>query len=262
MYEYLTSGELDHRTFTTPSNGASVTSGGFSSAFDTSETTAMAIFGGFTPASPQPIRLMVVLWRDGIDGIYNFPNNDNGAILTLSSGTHLGTITYVDHADNQLVDVGDELHLSGLLQGEDYIIILVWDPTGDSLDFEVFSTPESVVPTGTWGAKMPISNTAYDVDFGKISPEPQPMDLKIILVRNLTVEGTYSFTSNFDGPLSLTGGTNVGTLTYADLADNEKVNIGDRLRLRNLAPNSDYTLKMIWGPTGDQITSTTFTTAA
>ncbi len=257
-----TSGELDHRTFTTQFTGTSVTSGGFTSVFDTSETTATAIFGGFAPAPPQPIRLNIVLWQGGIGGTYQFPDNANGTVLVLSSGTYLGSITYIDHADNQFVDVGDELLLSGLDSGEDYVILLAWDPTGDLLDYGVFSTPDSVIPTGTWGAKTPVSNTAYNVDFGKVNPEPQPIDLRIILIRNGTTEGMYSFSSNDDGPLYLDGGTNVGTLTYADLADNQRINIGDQLKLTNLYPNSDYTLKMVWGPTGDQITSTTFSTPA
>lgn len=120
----------------------------------------------------------------------------------------------------------------------------------------------SVVPTGTWGAKTVMSNTEVRIDFGKVSPEPTPMDLAIILVRNGTVEGVYSFTSNHDGPLALRSGINVATLTYADLADNGRVNIGDQLRMTNLGPGSDYTLRMIWEPTGDMITSTTFSTPA
>jgi hypothetical protein len=117
-----------------------------------------------------------------------------------------------------------------------------------------------VVPTGTWGAKTIVSNTAVNVDFGKINPESRPVDLEIILVRNGTAEGIYMFTSNDDGPLILTWGEYVGTLTYADLADNQRINIGDQLKMTNLHPNSDYRLMMIWVPTGDQITSTTFST--
>jgi hypothetical protein len=262
VYTYDTSGELDHRTFTTQFTGTSVTSGEFVSVFDTSETTATAIFGGFTPAPPQPNNLNIVIWRGGVGGTYSFPDNSNGTVLALSSGSYLATITYIDHADNQLVDVGDELLLSGLDPGEDYVILLVWNPTGALLDYEVFSTPSSVVPVGTWGAKTVNSNTAVNVDFGKVNPEPYPVDLEIILVRNGTIEGKYSFSNNFDGPLILSAGADVGTLTYADLADNQKINIGDQLRMTNLAPDSDYTLKMIWGPTGDQITSTTFSTPA
>jgi flagellin-like protein len=131
-----------------------------------------------------------------------------------------------------------------------YIMVIGLAPTG------------SVIPTGTWGAKTVNSNTAVNVDFGKVNPEPKPVDLEIILVRNGTDEGKYSFAGNTDGALTLASGTNLGTMTYADLADNEKVNIGDQLRLTGLSPNSDYTLKMIWSSTGDQITTTTFSTPA
>lgn len=117
-----------------------------------------------------------------------------------------------------------------------------------------------VVPTGTWGAKTVVSSTAVNIDFGKINPEPRPVEIDIILVRNGTVEGIYMFTSNNDGALILTWGEYVGTLTYADLADNQRINIGDQLRLTSLNPMSDYRIIMIWGPTGDQITSTTFST--
>ena len=117
-----------------------------------------------------------------------------------------------------------------------------------------------VIPTGTWGPPTPIGSTHYNVDFGRINPEPRPMDIEIILVRNGTVEGFYRFSSNDDGVLTLVRGTNVGTLTYADLADNQRVGIGDQLKLTSLNPMSDYRLVMIWGATGDQITSTTFST--
>jgi hypothetical protein len=120
----------------------------------------------------------------------------------------------------------------------------------------------TMVPTGTWGAKIIVSSTAVNVDFGKVSSEPRPMDIVVILVRNGTAQGVYEFSSNNDGALRLDRDIYVGTLTYADLADNQKINVGDTLKLTDLYPNSDYTIKMIWGPTGDQITSTTFSTPA
>ncbi len=116
------------------------------------------------------------------------------------------------------------------------------------------------VPTGIWGARTYISSTEVWMDFGRISPEPRPVDLEIILVANYTTDGLYTFATNNDGMLTLAAGSNVGTLTYVDLADNQRVNIGDQLRMTNLMPNSDYVLRMIWGPTGDQITSTGFST--
>ncbi|MCK4443259.1 MAG: hypothetical protein KAW09_01865, partial [Thermoplasmata archaeon] len=144
------------------------------------------------------------------------------------------------------------------------VIILVLVPV--ILSFILYWTvidlaPNGVsVPTGVWGTKTVISNTEVRVDFGKVSSEPRPMDLEIILVRNYTREGKYVFATNSDGALIWASGTDVADLTYADLADNERVNTGDQLRITSLSPNSDYTLRMIWGPTGDQITATTFYT--
>ncbi|MCK5292278.1 MAG: hypothetical protein KAR39_09730 [Thermoplasmata archaeon] len=133
-----------------------------------------------------------------------------------------------------------------------YFVVIGLAPT----DFP----PGSQVPTGVWGAKMIISSTEVHIDFGPINPEQRPVDIDIILVRNGTVEGGYYFTSNDDGMLWLARGTDVGTLLYSDLADNQRINIGDRLEITNLHPMSDYRLVMIWSPTGDQITSTFFST--
>ncbi len=116
------------------------------------------------------------------------------------------------------------------------------------------------VPTGSWGSMTIVSRTEIVVDFGRISPEPEPVDLAIILRRNGTQEGMYTFATNNDGPLILTSGSDVGTLRYADLADNQRVNIGDQLRMSNLTPGSDYVVIMIWNPTGDQLAARPFST--
>lgn len=121
--------------------------------------------------------------------------------------------------------------------------------------------PSGIVdPSATWGPKTIISSTEVHVDFGKMYPEERPVDVDIILVRNGTAQGRYSFGSNDDGVLVLVFGTNVGTLFYDDLADNGIINIGDRLRLTNLSPESSYKLIMILAGTGDQMTSTSFST--
>lgn len=117
-----------------------------------------------------------------------------------------------------------------------------------------------VVPTGVWGNKIITSRTSWTIEFGKMNREPKPTDLEIMLVKNISDEGIYKFTSNQDGPLTLKSGIPMCTMTYWDLADNEKVNTGDQLRLTNLHPNSDYTIRMLWRRTGDVITSTTFST--
>lgn len=129
-----------------------------------------------------------------------------------------------------------------------YIMVIGLAPSGTS------------VPTGVWGTKTLVSNTAWNVEFGKVSGEPKPVDIEIILIRNLTTEGKYTFANNDDGNMNFADGTDIADIEYSDLADNSKVNTGDVLKLTGLLPGSDYTIRMIWGPTGDQITSTTFST--
>jgi hypothetical protein len=82
-------------------------------------------------------------------------------------------------------------------------------------------------------------------------------------VRNQTHQGTYGFTSPYDGSLAFMHGSvwDRAYIEYDDLSDNGRVNIGDRLALTGLAPQSDYTIKMLWAPTGDQITSASFSTS-
>jgi hypothetical protein len=115
-------------------------------------------------------------------------------------------------------------------------------------------------PTATFGQKVIINSTSATVDFGRVDCDPSPVKLEIILVQNYRIEGRYVFQSNEDGPLTLAGGEDVGTLTYEDQADNQRVNIGDRLVLTNLTPLSMYIMRMILADTGDQMTSTTIWT--
>ncbi len=129
-----------------------------------------------------------------------------------------------------------------------YIMVIGLAPSGTS------------VPTGVWGTKTVIDSNNVNVEFGKVSGEPKPVDLEIILVRNISTEGKYTFLNNADGDLNFDSGTDIADITYADLADNSKVNTGDVLKLSNLVGGSDYIIRMIWSPTGDQITSTTFST--
>jgi hypothetical protein len=114
-------------------------------------------------------------------------------------------------------------------------------------------------PTGVWGPKT-IGPEEVTVEFGRVTPRPEPVDMNLVLVRNGTTAGRYAFASNNDGELTFFNGEEVGTLTYADLADNERIDIGDKIVLTNLAPDSNYELIMIWVPTGDDVTSTTFST--
>ncbi len=111
-----------------------------------------------------------------------------------------------------------------------------------------------------WGSKTIVSSTEVRVDFGKVMPEPRPTLLTIKLMKDDEYIGTYAFQTNEDGPLILIEGEDVGNLTYIDLADNEKVNIGDRITIEDLSPNSDYVIAMFWAPTDDCITEMYFST--
>jgi hypothetical protein len=119
----------------------------------------------------------------------------------------------------------------------------------------------TTVPTGQWGPYDELSSTAVDIQFARVTPEPRPVQLEIILVRNYTDQGRYTFPDNDDGQLTLAAGTDLGTLTYEDYLDNQRVNTGDEIRMTGLSPGSDYTIIMFWGPTGDQIASKDFSTS-
>ena len=123
---------------------------------------------------------------------------------------------------------------------------------------------EPVEPECEWRgetfSKRNLSPTSVEFCFGPIRPEPKPTALEIILVRNGTDEGRYSFQSDDDGPLILAGGVTIGTIVYADSADNERVNPGDKIDITGLRPGSSYVIYLIWAPTGDVISKKTFST--
>jgi hypothetical protein len=110
----------------------------------------------------------------------------------------------------------------------------------------------------TWGKEIKLSPTEVRVEFGKVSGEPRPTQLVIKLMKDDEEIGTYEFQTNEDGPLILIEGEDVGNLTYIDLANNEKVNVGDGIRIEDLSPNSEYVIAMFWAPTSDCITETYF----
>ncbi len=105
-----------------------------------------------------------------------------------------------------------------------------------------------------------LSRTAVNIDFGYIDQSPRPTNLTITLERNDTHSGQYEFVSDEDGPLALVNGENMGTIHYVDLADNEKVNVGDMLKLTGLYPDSYYELVLSYASTGDVIMTCSFST--
>jgi hypothetical protein len=128
------------------------------------------------------------------------------------------------------------------------VVVLIFPP----------STIDHFPPVGTWGSKT--VGQEVTVEFGHMSSQQKPTDLNLVLIMNDTTAGRYAFTSNNDGELIFFNGEEVGTLTYSDLADNERIDAGDEIALTDLAPGSDFELLMIWAPTGDRMASTTFTT--
>jgi hypothetical protein len=116
------------------------------------------------------------------------------------------------------------------------------------------------LPTATFGQRVVIDLTSATVDFGKVSCDPSPVKIEILLVLNYQKQGRYVFQNNDDGAMALAGGENIGTVTYEDQADNQRINPGDRLVLTNLTPLSMYTIKMMFADTGDLMTSTTLWT--
>lgn len=116
------------------------------------------------------------------------------------------------------------------------------------------------IPIGVWCDKTEIGSTKATVEFGEMSRKIRPLNLEFVLIRNNTTEATYGFSSNADEQLVLKNGTSIGTLTFENHGDMICVDAGDRMILTSLAPNSEYVLKMIWAPTGDDMDSITFST--
>ena len=246
---------MDAKSFTTTIESAP--GGYFSSISATSNSTAEAIFGTFS-RDVDPIYLKIILQSDTQSGTYYLPSNNDGTILVLQSGVGLASIIYLDPLDNGKVDLGDQLSLTGLEDGEHYVIFMVWIPTDGLIDSEVFSTPVTTPPSCAWGPVLPTSNTTAEAVFGGFSVDPAPVNLKIYLERD-GVSGVYNFPNNDDDiTLALESGTNVGTIVYRDFVDNKRVNTGDKLMMSGLSPTSEYTIIMIWGPTGDALDTENF----
>lgn len=105
-----------------------------------------------------------------------------------------------------------------------------------------------------------VTMTEVHMGLPTINPRPRPTDLKVVLKRNNTHSGYYEFQTDNDGPLAFESGDDVGTIHYADLADNQWVNLCDELRFTELYPDSDYEVFVFWAHTGDVITRRTFST--
>lgn len=122
----------------------------------TSNTTATVEFAGFS-MTPNPEQLTIVVETQlslGLFGIplmdsfyityegrYYFPHNDDNVRLQFEGGLNLADIGYKDYADNELVNSGDQLRLSGLFPGVTYTVKMLWED-GTELDSISFEMPD------------------------------------------------------------------------------------------------------------------------
>ncbi len=119
----------------------------------------------------------------------------------------------------------------------------------------------SQTPTGQFSVET-TSNTTAEITFAKLTNDPAVTKLKVVLEIG-TNSGTYSFGTASTGTVAqLDSGSNLGTITYQDFVDNEKVNSGDKLLLTLLTKNSDYIVRLIWAPNGDTIDTDSFSTSS
>ena len=103
-------------------------------------------------------------------------------------------------------------------------------------------------------------NTTAEVTFAKLTNDPAVTKLKVVLEIGVN-SGTYSFGDAATGTVAtLDSGDNLGTITYRDFVDNEKVNSGDKLLLTSLTKSSDYIVRLVWAPNGDTIDTDSFMT--
>lgn len=118
-------------------------------------------------------------------------------------------------------------------------------------------------PTGSFVSVQANNTTTALAVFGRISNNPKPVDLMVQLKTNTAI-AEYSWNGNGDGEVLERNPTDadLGSITYYDLENNEEVNQGDYLHISGLTPDSDYTIRLIYSPTGDVIAWSSFSTPA
>ncbi len=133
LYVAMTSGPTVPEPFPT---------GSFKSVEATNESTAEAVFGDISD-NPEPVNLMIQLETDTTIARYSWNGNGDGEVLERNPiDVDLGSITYYDLENNEEVNEGDYLYISGLSLDSDYSIRLIWNPTGDAITWSSFSTPD------------------------------------------------------------------------------------------------------------------------
>ncbi len=121
--------------------------------------------------------------------------------------------------------------------------------------------PPLHIPTGSIDDIDNIGLTTATVILGKIEYDPPPTRLAFKFI-NETDSVIFQWQGNatngsyqpFNKPTAI-------TITFNDVDGNDEVNKGDFLALTGLAPSTEYTIQLIWAPTGDDITSATFSTS-
>ena len=124
-----------------------------------------------------------------------------------------------------------------------------------------FGGPSNSAPTGSFSNKQ-LTDGNYTLTFGKITPDTKPSDLQISIVGG-GVSGTCDLKTGETGAKIGTD-TKAITVIYQELSANEVVNNGESIIIKHpdgLAAGT-YTVTLIHVPTGDSVTSTTFTIPA
>ncbi|UCD91812.1 MAG: hypothetical protein JSV43_06125 [Methanobacteriota archaeon] len=226
----------------------------------TNSTKANVTFGEPTN-NPHPVKLKVIISTLTESGVYIFPSNMDGADLARISGDNMGFMVFRDFADNEKIDPGDMILMTGLEKGTLHNISIRWEPNDHLIDYQEFLTLPGP-PYGQFALVDPTSNTTVNITFDSFSKDVEPMDMYIILEKD-GIKGTYVFPSNDDWTnLSIISGDNLGNMIYRDVANNSIVNSGDLLLLSNLSPSSDFTITLVWEPTQVAIDVRSFSTPA
>lgn len=120
--------------------------------------------------------------------------------------------------------------------------------------------PPLPIPTGSIDDIDNIGATTATVILGKIEYNPPPTHLGFRFI-NETDSVTFRWQDNIaDGSYQPFNKPTTIAITFNDVDGNDEVNKGDFLALTGLAPSTEYTIQLIWAPTGDCMTETYFST--
>lgn len=124
------------------------------------------------------------------------------------------------------------------------VMVLDWTPDEEKLcDGEIGGCCYGDPATPLFDRDL--TSTSITIYFGgRFDRNPHQFE---IVLGNSTTEGTYYFLSSGNGTvLTLKAGTDMGTITYWDNADNGKINVGDYITLESLEPDTYYTMRLVY----------------